>query len=120
MSMTPSRRVVESLTIADIAIDGRLFVVRCNYCRRTTYFLASDLAKFYGEKKLVKDLFNRCSKCGQFEFMHVSHRFPDFDDDGALTIRRPRQIWQWKDEIYWKDGKPPNIGKDAKIRTKES
>ena len=108
MSMTPSRRQVESLTIADIAIDGRIFVVRCNLCRRTTYFLASDLALYYGEKTLIHDLFHRCSRCGKFEYMHVSYRAPDFDDDGALTIRRPRQIWQWTDEIYWRDGKPPS------------
>lgn len=108
MSMTPSRRVLESLTIADIAIDGKIFVVRCNLCRRTTYFLASDLAKFYGDQYLIKDLFHRCSQCGKHEYMHVSHRFPDYDDDGALTIRRPRQRWHWTDEIYWKDGKPPS------------
>lgn len=107
MSMTPSRRQVESLTIADIAIDGRIFVVRCNFCRRTTYFLASDLADYYGPKTPIHSLFNRCSKCGKSEYMSVSFRFPDLDDDGALTIRRPRQVWQWRDEIYWQDGKPP-------------
>lgn len=111
MAMTPSRHVVESLTIADIAVDGKLFVVRCNYCRRTTYFLASDLAAFYGGTTLISTLFPRCSKCGRHDYMSVTHRFPDFDDDGALTIRRPRQIWQWTDETYWKDGKPPKVGK---------
>lgn len=117
MGMTPSRRQIESLTIADLAVDNRLLVVRCNLCRRTTYFLASDLATYYGEKKRVADLFHRCSKCGKSEYMHVSHRFPDLDDDGALTIRRPRQVWQWTDEIYWSDGKPPdlkNIGPKAR------
>ena len=107
MGMTPSRNTIERLTVADIALDGRLFVVRCNLCRRTTYFLASDLVLYYGEKYLVRDLFNRCSKCGESEFMHVGYRFPDLDDDGALTIRRPRQIWRWTDETYWSDGKPP-------------
>lgn len=107
MSMTPSRRVVESLTIDDIAIDGRLFVVRCNLCRRTTYFLASDLAAYYGGKTLISSLFNTCSMCGKSEYMHVGHRLSDLDDDGTLTIRRPRQIWQWRDETFWQDGKPP-------------
>jgi NAD-dependent SIR2 family protein deacetylase len=111
MSMTPSRRKVESLTIADIAIDGKIFVVRCNLCRRTTYFLATDLAMYFGPTYLVSDLFPRCSKCGKREYMYVGHRFPDLDDDGALTIRRPRQVWQWTDEIYWKDGKPPEFGR---------
>lgn len=110
MSMTPSRNQIESLTIADIAVDGKLFVVRCNFCRRTSYFLASDLADYYGPATLIMGLFPRCSRCGKHEFMHVSHRFPDFDDDGALTIRRPRQVWQWTDEVYWKDGKPPKVG----------
>jgi hypothetical protein len=112
MSMTPSRRVVESLTIDDIARDGRIFVVRCNLCRRTTYFLATDLAHYYGGKTLVSTLFRRCSTCGKSEYMHVGHRFPDLDDDGALTIRRPRQVWQWRDELYWQDGKPPVKSKD--------
>ncbi|KKC39485.1 hypothetical protein WH87_04605 [Devosia epidermidihirudinis] len=110
MSMTPSRRLVDSLTIADIAIDGRLFVVRCNHCRRTTYFLASDLATYYGPQTLINTLFNRCSQCGKREYMKVTHRLPDLDDDGALTIRRPKQIWRWTDEIYWQDGKPPSRG----------
>ncbi len=108
MSMTPSRRVVESLTLDDLAVDGRLVVVRCNLCRRTTYFLASDLVRYYGGSTLFASLFSRCSKCGKSEYMSVSHRFPDLDDDGALTIRRPRQVWQWRDEIYWQDGKPPS------------
>lgn len=106
MSMTPSRRVVESLTIGDLAVDGRLVVVRCNYCRRTTYFLAKDLVTYFGGQKLISSLFPRCSTCGKSEFMHVGHRFPDLDDDGALTVRRPKQVWQWTDEIYWQDGKP--------------
>lgn len=108
MGMTPSRRVVESLTIGDLAIDGRLLVVRCNLCRRTTYFLASDLVEYYGPAKLFGSLFQSCSTCGKSEYMSVGHRFPDLDDDGALTIRRPKQIWQWRDEVYWKDGKPPS------------
>jgi hypothetical protein len=105
--MTPSRRVVESLTLQDLAVDGRLLVVRCNLCRRTTYFLASDLVTYYGPQQLLNSLFQRCSTCGKSEYMHVGHRFPDLDDDGALTIRRPKHIWQWKDEVYWQDGKPP-------------
>lgn len=109
MSMTPSRRVVESLTINDLAVDGRLLVVRCNLCRRTTYFLASDLVGYYGGKELVSGLFHRCSKCGKSEWISVSHRLPDLDDDGALTIRRPEQIWRWKDETYWSEGKPPKL-----------
>lgn len=111
MSMTPSRRAVESLTINDLAVDGRLLVVRCNLCRRTTYFLASDLANYYGGKTLLGSMFHRCSKCGKSEYLGVSHRLPDLDDDGALTIRRPRQIWQWRDELYWQDGKPPTVVK---------
>lgn len=107
MSMTPSRRVVESLTVDDLAVDGRLLVVRCNLCRRTTYFLASDLVAYYGGQHLVGSLFHRCSRCGKSEWMAVNHRLPDLDDDGALTIRRPRQVWQWRDETYWSEGKPP-------------
>jgi hypothetical protein len=105
--MTPSRQVVESLTLQDLAIDGRLLVVRCNLCRRTTYFLASDLVTYYGPKKLLSSLFQRCSTCGKSDYMHVGHRFPDLDDDGALTIRRPKHVWQWRDEVYWQGGKPP-------------
>lgn len=107
MSMTPSRRVVESLTIDDLAKDGRLLVVRCNLCRRTTYFLATDLVVYYGGQKLLTSLFQRCSTCGKSEHMHVGHRLPNLDDDGALTIRRPKHVWQWTDEVYWEGGKPP-------------
>lgn len=65
MSMTPSRRTIEAMTLGGMAIDNRTLIVRCNSCWRTRTFLAADLAKVYGDSASPHRLFTTCSKCGR-------------------------------------------------------
>ncbi|OAM75221.1 hypothetical protein A3840_14845 [Devosia elaeis] len=96
MSMTPSRRAIEAMTLGGMALDNRALVVRCYSCRRTRRFLAADLARVYGENQSPHTLFRRCSKCG--DGLYVGFGFPQRGD----TIRRPESVtkWQWRDEVW--------------------
>lgn len=102
MSMTPSRRTVESVTLDDLAADNRLMVVRCNLCRITENYLAADLAKVMGGRQTAFNAFSRCPHCGKGQWLRVDIRLPTFLDDGKLRIRRPekRAVWHWQDAIY--------------------
>lgn len=97
MSMTPSRRTLEAMTLGGMATDNRTIVVRCYVCRLTRTFLTADLAKVYGQNHSPHTLFSTCSKCGSG--VRVGFGFPR---RGEL-IRRPHIAtrWQWKDE-EWK------------------
>ena len=102
MSMTPSRRTLESITLADLAVDNRLFVVRCNLCRKTEHYLAKDLAEVMGEQRLAHTVFYRCPHCGDRTWLNVKTRLPTPNDVGHLRIRRPvnrRVIWSWQDAL---------------------
>lgn len=96
MSMTPSRRTVEAMTLGGMALDGRSLEVRCYRCRRTRKFLASDLAEVYGAEQSPHTLFGSCSRCGapvRVEF--------DFPKRGEM-ICRPHRVsrWAWKDKRW--------------------
>lgn len=99
MSMTPSRRTLEAMTLGGMALDNRTMVVRCYRCRITRTFLTRDLAKVYGEATSPHDLFHACSKCGSG--LRVGFGFPKAGE----LIRRPvpKTKWQWVDE-EWKPG----------------
>ncbi|MET3925529.1 hypothetical protein [Devosia sp. 2618] len=107
MGMTPSRRTMESLKLADMALDNRLYVVRCNLCRRTSHFLARDLVRVYGAERPAMGVFTKCSRCGKSQYLQVSTRLPDLDDDGALVIRRPTAEWKWVDEVFVDEDRLP-------------
>lgn len=96
MSMTPSRRKVEAMTLGGMALDNRTLVVRCYRCRKTSIFLTADLAKVYGEGQSPHTLFERCSKCGSR--LRVDFSFPHRGD----VIRRPVPTtkWTWRDEAW--------------------
>lgn len=96
MSMTPSRRTLEAMTLGGMAADNRTLTVRCYHCRRTSTFLAADLVKVYGENQSPHTLFRTCSKCGSG--VRVGFGFPRTGE----IIRRPvvATRWQWKDERY--------------------
>lgn len=102
MSMTPSRRTIEAVTLADLAADNRLMVVRCNLCRKTENYLAADLAKVMGGAQKAFNAFEHCPHCGNPRWLRVDIRLPTYQDDGKLKIRRPvrRARWYWRDAIY--------------------
>lgn len=105
MSMTPSRRMIDAMTLGGMATDNRALIVKCYICRKTRKFLAADLAKVYGDNQSPHTLFTRCPKCGGE--VYVGFGFPQRGD----LIRRPAQVsvWKWRDEAWSPD--PP--GDDA-------
>lgn len=78
-------------------------VCRCNLCRRTRVYLASDLLELYGNI-YREDLFGgRCPKCQSGGFWKVTERYAWDSDVGMLTVRRPagkRVTVLWRDELY--------------------
>lgn len=99
MSMTPSRRTIEAMTLGGMAVDNRALVVKCYRCRKTRTFLCADLVKVYGENRSPHTLFRQCRKCGADT--HVGFGFPQRGE----TIRRPEATtaWKWRDEVWSPD-----------------
>ena len=100
MSMTPSRRQLERVTLADLAADNRMLVVRCNLCRRQRAFLATDLVTAYDPATPAYGMLQWCSACGKGDWVKVTIRLPGPDDVGRLLVRRPVQ----KTVTVWEDG----------------
>ncbi len=88
------------MTLAEAAELGNLIKLRCNGCRRTTYYLASDLAEVYGPTRAALDPPPIvCSRCGTDEMLRVEMHSPSEGDWGRLPIRRPgpvRHIQTWR------------------------
>ncbi len=99
MSMTPSRRTIEAMTIGGMAVDNRAIIVKCFRCRKTRTFLCADLVKVYGENRSPHTLFERCTKCGSS--LRKDFGFPKRGE----TIRRPeaKTAWKWRDEVWSPD-----------------
>jgi hypothetical protein len=100
MSMTPSRRTVESVTVAGVAADNRIFVVRCSLCRRLDNYAARDLLAVYADTTPIHGLFRTCRHCGKPEWVSVKIRLPNFDDVGHLKVLRPVR----KSVVAWEEG----------------
>ena len=80
------------LRLSDAAGLGMLVIQRCNLCRRTTYFLASDLVEVFGPDREAKTVHFACSRCQSADWIDVRLRSPDPGDYGHLQVRRPGQI----------------------------
>lgn len=104
MSMTPSRRTLEKVTLGDLAADGRLVVVHCNLCRKTEHYLAVDLVQVMGAGQSAYGAFDRCPHCGNGKWLRIQFRLASYLDEGKLRIRRPvaKRRWVWRDAIYRK------------------
>lgn len=103
MGMTPSRRQIEAVTLADLAADGRMFVVRCGLCHRQRAFLAVDLLTVYAPSTPAYGMLKWCAACGKGDWVRVTIRLPGPDDVGRLLIRKPagvRTVQLWKDVWY--------------------
>jgi hypothetical protein len=68
MSMNPSRRVVESLRLSDLAVDNRIITVRCILCRAADHYLAKDLQAVRGDV-LYSTVGGACRRCGKREWI---------------------------------------------------
>ena len=75
-------------TLADAAGSGQLVLLSCNHCRRTTYFLASDLVTFVGPDHPAHVAPMPCSRCGMTEYVNVILLTPRPGDYGRLEVRR--------------------------------
>lgn len=97
-------------SLGNAAELGQLLVVRCNLCRRTVYFLASDLLEFFDDMRPAHRPPFACSKCRTMEFMHVKVRSPEPGDWGNLPVRRPAEvvrIQKWRTVKLGDEVKPP-------------
>jgi hypothetical protein len=81
------------------AEQNQLVIVRCNLCRRSITYLATDLVTLLPPDRLALEVPFTCSKCGTTEFMRVKLTSPFPGDWGNLVIRRPgpvRMIQSWR------------------------
>lgn len=86
-------------TLGDAAELGQLIVLRCNLCRRTATYMATDLADLLGTGRDALAPPFRCSGCGKLGYIKVTLRPPEAGDWGHLVIRRPgpiRQVQTWR------------------------
>ncbi|WP_162791864.1 hypothetical protein [Sulfitobacter sp. DFL-23] len=81
-------------TIADAANEGCLLLVRCNLCRRSIYFLASDLLTVIDPKHPLHLPPFPCSRCSKIEYVEIKERWPRADDYGHLKVRKLVQVWK--------------------------
>ncbi|SFV31419.1 hypothetical protein SAMN05216456_1335 [Devosia crocina] len=107
MSMTPSRRTIEAMTLGGMATDNRTIIVKCGSCRRTRIFLTADLVKVYGESQSPHTLFRDCSICGRPT--RKGFGFPNRGD----RICRPsvKKVWKWHEEAYEPVRSGPDLDK---------
>lgn len=110
MSNSPPSREFYRPRIGKAADAGLLIVCRCDLCRRTRIYLATDLVEIYHRDCFLEDLFGgRCPRCQSGGFWHVRERYPSDSDVGKLPVRRPagvRRIQLWRDELYSAPAKP--------------
>lgn len=87
--------------IAAAAHDGQIITYKCNLCRRSRSFLASDLVKILPADTPVDSRPFKCSQCGLKDYIQVNISLPDIQDYGNLIIRRLvgiRAVPTWKDK----------------------
>ncbi len=76
--------------------------VNCNLCRRTIYYLATDLVQFVGAAHPVHILPFACGTCKTAEYMRMTVHAPDIGDCGKLRMRRIDkvvQVTKWIDVL---------------------
>lgn len=91
------------MTLDDMAVDNRIYVVRCSYCRKGDNYLATDLVALWGGKTSASGLFHSCRHCGRHGWLRVSTRLPTDGDIGHLRVRRPagvREVQLWTEAWF--------------------
>ncbi len=100
-SVHPSANPFQNRRMIHAAQDGMIITMRCNGCRRSVHFWASDLVKVVGNDHQLHIAPWPCARCKSTESISVSWRVPSPDFLNGLTIRRPvRQVvkWLWRNE----------------------
>jgi hypothetical protein len=104
MGKNPPSSMFYRTRLGAAAAAGMFIVCRCDLCRRSRFYLASDLAEIWHPDSFVAELFGgRCPRCSSPDFWRVRERYASNSDVGMLTVRRPagvRRIQLWKDELY--------------------
>jgi hypothetical protein len=78
--------------LRDAAAADQLIVVHCGLCRRTVYYLASDLVKLYNPQWPALAPLFECGTCRTGEFLSVRCTSPSPGDYGHLVVRRPMDV----------------------------
>ena len=90
--------------IGQAASAGNFVICRCDLCRRSQVYLATDLVEIYHPDVFLDDLFGgRCPRCASSSFWHIRERYASDSDVGRLMVRRPagvRRIQLWRNELY--------------------
>jgi hypothetical protein len=82
----------EVFRLADAARTGVLLRVRCDGCRRTVYYLASDLVELLRPERPAHEPPFACSRCRTADYILVKIHTPDSGDYGHLEVRRPGPV----------------------------
>jgi hypothetical protein len=94
-----SRYAPNVFRLRDAAADNYLLAMRCTLCRRTVYYLASDLATIIDPSTPVYEVLFPCSRDGTAEFVSIRPRALMPGDYGNLDVRRPgpvRHVQTWR------------------------
>jgi hypothetical protein len=77
VSKTPRSGLNYRTRLQHAADANMLIVARCNSCRRSCLYLASDLIEAsYHVRLFVEELFGpRCPHCGSIDFFRVRERY---------------------------------------------
>lgn len=78
--------------LRDAAELGQLLIIKCNLCRRSQTYLATDLVTLLNPDHDALEPPFTCSKCGTVEFTRVKLTSPSAADYGNLIIRRPGPV----------------------------
>lgn len=110
MSNSPPSSEFYRPRLGQAAAKGLLITCKCNICRKSQVYLATDLVEIYHADLFLDDLFGgRCPRCESGTSWRVRQRYPSVTDVGMLQVRRPagvRRIQLWKDELYSAPSKP--------------
>lgn len=82
------------------AAENQLLIVKCNLCRRSITYLATDLVTVCDPGQPALTVPFACSKCRCTAFMRVTLTSPMAGDYGHIVVRRPgpvRRIQTWRD-----------------------
>lgn len=92
---------MQDRNLSEAAAAGMIMTVKCDMCRRTVHFWASDLVQILGAHHPLSKPPWLCSKCKTADYMHVRCKVWSTNSLQGLIIRRPvRKVtrWIWRDE----------------------
>ena len=82
---------------------GQIIVARCNFCRQTANYLASDLETLFDPRRDVFSLPFRCPNCRRSDYIRIDCHIPRGDERGKIVVRRPagvKRVQMWREEVW--------------------